>query len=93
MRALGIVYRELPNDPMLAWKFLERREPGFAPPGRKMKDESEEQPESVIEDWPTAGDLRRVKDFKVVQIDGEKRRRRVPRSCHTTRQLGHAPNG
>jgi hypothetical protein len=31
MRALGIVYREMENRPDLAWKFIERREPGFGP--------------------------------------------------------------
>lgn len=32
VRALGIVYKELPDNPALAWKYLERREPGYAPP-------------------------------------------------------------
>lgn len=32
MRALGIIYRELPDRPDLAWKYVERREPGYAPP-------------------------------------------------------------
>ena len=32
MRALGVIYNELPNRPDLAWKFIERREPGYAPP-------------------------------------------------------------
>lgn len=32
VRALGIIYREMPDNPALAWKFIERREPGFAPP-------------------------------------------------------------
>ena len=32
IRALGVVYKELPDNPGLAWKFLERREPGYAPP-------------------------------------------------------------
>ena len=32
MRALGVIYREMPDNPTLAWKFIERREPGFAPP-------------------------------------------------------------
>lgn len=32
VRALGLVYRELPDNPTLAWKYLERREPGFTPP-------------------------------------------------------------
>lgn len=32
VRALGILYKELPDNPALAWKFIERREPGFAPP-------------------------------------------------------------
>ncbi len=31
-RALGIIYREMENRPDLAWKFIERREPGYAPP-------------------------------------------------------------
>lgn len=31
-RALGIIWREMENRPDLAWKFIERREPGFAPP-------------------------------------------------------------
>ena len=35
MRALGIVYRELPDNAALAWRFLERHEPGFAPPLRR----------------------------------------------------------
>ena len=35
VRALSILYRDLADNPMLAWKFLERREPGFrtATPG------------------------------------------------------------
>ena len=32
MRALGVIYKELPDRPDLAWKFIERREPGYAPP-------------------------------------------------------------
>lgn len=32
MRALGVIYKRLPDDPTLAWKFIERREPGYAPP-------------------------------------------------------------
>jgi hypothetical protein len=32
VRALGVIYREMPDKPDLAWKFIERREPGFAPP-------------------------------------------------------------
>lgn len=32
MRALGVVYKELPDNPSLAWKFIERREPGYEPP-------------------------------------------------------------
>jgi len=31
MRALGIIYKELPDRPDLAWKFVERKEPGYAP--------------------------------------------------------------
>lgn len=31
-RALGIIYREMENRPDLAWKFIERREAGYAPP-------------------------------------------------------------
>lgn len=31
LRALETVYKELPDNPGLAWKFLERREPGYAP--------------------------------------------------------------
>jgi hypothetical protein len=31
MRALGVIYNEMDN-PGIAWKFIERREPGFAPP-------------------------------------------------------------
>ena len=45
VRALGIVYKELPDNPMLAWKFLERREPGFQPPGRERNDEQLEDQE------------------------------------------------
>lgn len=32
MRALRSVYREIPEDPKLAFKLLERREKGYAPP-------------------------------------------------------------
>jgi hypothetical protein len=32
MRALGIIYKEMPDNPMLAWKFIERKEPGYEPP-------------------------------------------------------------
>lgn len=32
MRALGIIYKELPDNPGLAWKYIERMEPGYAPP-------------------------------------------------------------
>ena len=31
-KALAIVEREMDNNPMLAWKVIERREPGYAPP-------------------------------------------------------------
>lgn len=31
-RALGIVYREMDNRPDLAWRYVERKEPGYAPP-------------------------------------------------------------
>jgi hypothetical protein len=31
-RALGIIYNALPDRPDLAWKFIERREDGYAPP-------------------------------------------------------------
>lgn len=31
-KALGIVDREMANNPMLAWRVIERREPGYAPP-------------------------------------------------------------
>ncbi len=30
-RALGIIYKEMPDRPDLAWKFIERREPGYEP--------------------------------------------------------------
>ena len=32
MRALGIIYREMPDNPRLAWDYVQRREPGYAPP-------------------------------------------------------------
>lgn len=35
-RALGIVYREMETRPDLAWKFIERREPGYAPPAAQV---------------------------------------------------------
>jgi len=31
-RALAIVHKALPDKPELAWKVVERREPGYAPP-------------------------------------------------------------
>lgn len=31
-RALGIIYNALPDRPDLAWKYIERREDGYAPP-------------------------------------------------------------
>lgn len=31
-RALGIIYNALPDRPDLAWKYVERREDGYAPP-------------------------------------------------------------
>lgn len=31
-RALGIIYKAMEDKPELAWKFIERREHGFAPP-------------------------------------------------------------
>ena len=31
-RALGIIYEALPDRPDLAWKYVERREDGYAPP-------------------------------------------------------------
>lgn len=31
-RALAVIYREIPDNPTLAWKFIERKEPGYAPP-------------------------------------------------------------
>jgi hypothetical protein len=33
LRALAIVHKEMPDNPSLAWKFIERREDGFSPPG------------------------------------------------------------
>jgi hypothetical protein len=36
MRALGIIYKEMPDRPDLAWKYIERREPGYAPPMPSM---------------------------------------------------------
>jgi hypothetical protein len=36
MRALGVIYKELPDNPGLAWKFIERREDGYAPPIPQM---------------------------------------------------------
>jgi hypothetical protein len=36
MRALGVVYKDLPDNPMLAWKYVERKEPGYAPPMPNM---------------------------------------------------------
>jgi hypothetical protein len=36
VRALSIVYNEMPDNPMLAWRFLERKEPGFAPPSAAL---------------------------------------------------------
>ena len=41
MRALGIVYREMPDRPDLAWKYIERREPGYAPPMPMMPDRTQ----------------------------------------------------
>jgi hypothetical protein len=32
LRALGAVYNEMPGNVNVAFRFLERREPGFAPP-------------------------------------------------------------
>ena len=32
MRALGVIYRAMEDKPDLAWKFIERRESGYAPP-------------------------------------------------------------
>lgn len=32
IKALRIVSLEMENDPKLAWRYLERREPGYAPP-------------------------------------------------------------
>jgi hypothetical protein len=32
VKALRIVSTEMENDPKLAWKYLERKEPGYAPP-------------------------------------------------------------
>lgn len=32
VKALRIVSMEMENDPKLAWKYLERKEPGYAPP-------------------------------------------------------------
>lgn len=37
MRALGVIYKELPDNPGLAWKFIERTEPGYAPPMPQMQ--------------------------------------------------------
>lgn len=32
MRALGLIYEKLADDANVAWKFIERREDGYAPP-------------------------------------------------------------
>lgn len=36
LRALGVIYKELPDNPGLAWKFIERREHGYEPPVLSM---------------------------------------------------------
>lgn len=36
MRALGIIYKEMPENPMLAWRYVERREPGYEPPAPSL---------------------------------------------------------
>lgn len=53
LRALGILYKEMPDNPALAWKFLERKEPGFEPPrSAPAKDEKAEPeaPRSIIDE-------------------------------------------
>ncbi len=44
LQVLTIIYKAMPDNPMLAWKFLERREPGFERPSvaLAMRDEFEE---------------------------------------------------
>src|SRR5205814_35586 len=32
LRALGIIYKELPDNPALAWKYVERKVQGYEPP-------------------------------------------------------------
>jgi hypothetical protein len=41
MRALGIIHREMETNPTLAWKYVERREPGYAPPAPALPDRRE----------------------------------------------------
>jgi hypothetical protein len=35
-RALGIIYKAMPDRPDLAWKFIERREKGYEPPAPRI---------------------------------------------------------
>jgi hypothetical protein len=45
--ALQIVQREMPDNPSLAWRSLERREPGFAPPVRDIAPPNHSGPVSI----------------------------------------------
>jgi hypothetical protein len=37
-RALSIVHREMESNPRLAWDYLQRKEPGYAPPSPELPD-------------------------------------------------------
>lgn len=37
-RALTIVHREMDSNPRLAWDYLQRKEPGYAPPSPELPD-------------------------------------------------------
>ncbi len=57
LRALAILYAALPENPGLAWRFLERKEPGFQPPRfatLEVEDDEPSEPRSVIDELARA---------------------------------------
>jgi hypothetical protein len=68
-RALGIIWREMENRPDLAWKFIERREPGFAPP----QPQAPSQPQQVMIalTLPGGRPIRALEPAEVIDVPNE----------------------
>lgn len=69
LRALGVVWRAMPDKPDLAWKFIERREAGYAPPMPNMPALAEEGPIIIRLTLPDSRPLPRPLPLAPVSVD------------------------